>query len=172
MKLKTDQRNTLYPHEIERILTGLACGIQFLPQRAELLKNQMFRLNLHFKEFEERLNKQKFVRLMWSLGKLNLIQTQFYTSISEVLLSSESQNTNLETINVKDIQTILESFRHYFDFGSYDNELIDALFTSLMEQTKNERRVHPSILVSLLKTINFARYYNPKVLNWLYTEVV
>jgi hypothetical protein len=44
------------------------------------------------------------MRLLWGLGKLEMVYSHdFYKRISEVILSPESKNSNIDKLNLKDI---------------------------------------------------------------------
>jgi len=53
--------------------------------------------------YEKKLHKHQFVKLIWGLGQINIIDSHFYDSIAATILSPKSKNSNVKLLNVKDI---------------------------------------------------------------------
>lgn len=78
-------------------------------------------IEAQLKDFEKVLHKQDFLKLLWGLGKLNMTYRQsVYKLILEIILSEDSKNSGIKELNLKDIQTVLESVRPFCQRSDYD----------------------------------------------------
>lgn len=155
--------------QYQKIISGIATATDtFMP--AEFVNEWRLadKVRLTLDSFEANLSKQQFVRLIWALGQQNLITCDFYTRLSKLLLSDTARVSGVNQLNLKDIQSLLESFRFAMNQSSYDETLIDVLFDKVISAGE----IDPSLLVSLIKTCKRGRYNDPKVIKFLFEQTM
>lgn len=115
-------------------------------------------------EFERECTRGQFMRMLWGLGQLKIIYSHdFFDTLTDVILSEHSQNSGVDRLNLKDIQTVLESVRYFCNQSTFDERLFDALFARIRELDS----LTVQNIVSFLRTFRESRYNDPVVLKYV-----